>query len=222
MIHIISATDVETWDLVKDCYKIILYLCIDGLSLDRHRFFQKKLIKLPYTYTKVFKQSLVFQKVLRRVVDISDPLHIAFHMLQSIFIIYKDMMKWAQNIINWKKVNVNKVSESLDTWRQLCMITLEEVERLTIDLFLVEHGKDIEEILNKTTTDTARLSIAKLYMDIIHEIKSDDDRRLFMFGFIIIGTQFRNYWKATRLGDSVTMEHIQNKWIGVHLMSGKH
>ena len=43
-----------------------------------------------------------------------------------------------------------------------------------------------------------------------------------MFGFIIMATQFRNYWKATRIGDRVTMEYIQNKWIGVHLMSGKH
>ena len=43
-----------------------------------------------------------------------------------------------------------------------------------------------------------------------------------MFGFIIMATQFCNYWKATRIGDRVTMEYIQNKWIGVHLMSSKH
>lgn len=43
-----------------------------------------------------------------------------------------------------------------------------------------------------------------------------------MMGFVRVATKFRNYWKATGLGDRVTMEHIQNKWIGVHLMFGKY
>ena len=72
---------------------------MDGLSLDRHRSFQKKLVSLPFSYHKSFQQSLVFQKSLNRVVQISGPLHIAFHMLQSIFIIYKDMIKWARRVI---------------------------------------------------------------------------------------------------------------------------
>ena len=37
-----------------------------------------------------------------------------------------------------------------------------------------------------------------------------------------MATQFRNYWIATRLGNRDTMEHIQNQWIGVHLLSGKY
>ena len=65
-------------------------------------------------------------------------------MLQSIFIIYKDMMKWAKNVINWKKVNINKVSESFETCRHLCMLTLEEVERLAIDLFIIQNAKIVE------------------------------------------------------------------------------
>ena len=101
-----------------------MYLCMDGLSLDRHRSFQRKLINLPYSYSREFKQSLVFQKALTKVIDISGPLHIAFHMLQSMFIVYKDMTQWAQNVVGWKKVNVNKVSKSFDMCRQLCMLTL--------------------------------------------------------------------------------------------------
>ena len=69
---------------------------MDGLSLDRHSYFQKKLIKLHYSYSKYFKHNIVFQKALTRLVDISIPLPITFHMLQSIFIKYKTMMKWAQ------------------------------------------------------------------------------------------------------------------------------
>ena len=223
LIHTICDVGGDSWVLVKDWEDRTLYLCMDGLSLDRHRSFQKKLIKLPYSYTKVFKQSIIFQKALTRVIDISGPLHIAFHMLQSIFIIYKDMMKWSQTVLNWKKVNVNKVSESFDTCRQMCMLTLEEVERLSIDLFMVRNDKSVEDIIESSeSADSIGLNITRLYIEYIHEMDSNDHRRLYMFGFIIMATQFRNYWKATRTGDRVTMEYIQNKWIGVHLMSGKH
>ena len=46
--------------------------------------------------------------------------------------------------------------------------------------------------------------------------------RNYMFGYIIMATEFRKYWIARRCGDRVVMESIQNKWIGVHLLSGKH
>lgn len=134
-------------------------------------------------------------------------------------------MKWAQTVINWKKVNVNKVSEYFDTCRQLCMLTLEEVKRLAVDLFIIDNDKEIEEILrcnNNATTDSGGSKMSRLYIAYIHTMNTRDYRRLYMMGFIMKSTQFCNYWKATRLGDRITMEHIQNKWIGVHLMSGKH
>ena len=163
--------------------------------------------------------------MLTRIIDISGPMHITFHILQSIFIIYTNMMRWTQNLINWENFNVNKVSESFDTCRQFCILTLEEVERLPIYLFMVQNNKDVEELLllhNNGTTESLGLRIAILYLNYIHQMKSDNNRRLYIFGFVIMATQFRKYWKSTRLGDRVTMEHIQNKWIGVHLMSGKH
>lgn len=43
-----------------------------------------------------------------------------------------------------------------------------------------------------------------------------------MCSFIILNTKFRNYKIATRLGNIVTIEHIQNQLIGMHLLSGKH
>ena len=111
LIHTISDTCVESRDLVKDWDTRTVYLYMDRLSLDRHKSFQKKLIKLLYDHTKVFKQSLICQKALTQVIDISGPFHIAFHTLQFIFIINNDMMKWAQMVANWKEIHINKVSE---------------------------------------------------------------------------------------------------------------
>ena len=138
-------------------------------------------------------------------IDISVPLHIAFHMLQSIFIVYKDMMKWAQNVLGWKKVNVNKVSESFDMCRQLCMLTLQETERLTIDSFLVEYEDQLSLLTNALNRDSIGVTIISMYNTYAHDMESQDDRRLYLKGFIIMSTQFRNYWTATRRG-------IESQW----------
>ena len=106
---------------------------MDGLSLDRYRSFQKKLVSLMFSYHKTFGQSLIFHKSLSRVVEISGPLHIGFHMLQSVFIIYKNMIKRGKFIIDWKTVNANKLSASYDTCQKLCMVILEELEIFCID-----------------------------------------------------------------------------------------
>ena len=92
--------DSYSWELNKEWEEKTVYLCMDGLSLDRHRSFQKKLVNLPFSYHKSFSQSLIFQKSLSRVVEISGPLHIGFHMLQSIFVIYKDMIKWGKRVVD--------------------------------------------------------------------------------------------------------------------------
>ena len=66
------------------------------------------------------------------------------------------------------------------------------------------------------------IDIAKQYILYLNNNDSTDQRRKFMFGFIVMATEFRKYWKAVRCGDTIVMEQIQNIWIGVHLLSGKH
>ena len=46
--------------------------------------------------------------------------------------------------------------------------------------------------------------------------------RKYILGYTNMATEFRKYWIACRCDDRVVMESIQNKWIGVHLVSGKH
>ena len=84
------------------------------------------------------------------------------------------------------------------------MITLEEVERVAIDLFLIDNTSEIHMLVGDNViefTDTAAVIIAKMYNEYINNMKSSDNRRLYMFGFVIMATQFRNYWMSTRLGD---------------------
>ena len=77
--------------------------------------------------------------------QISGSLHILFHMLQSVFVVYNDMLIWAQRVVEWKKINMKKVSDSFDTCRRMCMLALEELERLAVYVFISFDGNGLEE-----------------------------------------------------------------------------
>ena len=84
------------WTLADKWQQKSMIICLDGLSLDRHRSFQNKLCKMNMKFTDTFQQSLTFQKALSRVIAVSGPLHTAFHMLQVIYDIYKDILQNVQ------------------------------------------------------------------------------------------------------------------------------
>ena len=121
-----------------------------------------------------------------------------------------------------KKMNVNKVSEIFDTCRQLCMLVLQEIERVVIDLFIAECDEDLTYLCMDSTNSSMAITLSLLYSKYINTFTSTDNRRLYMFGFVVTATEFQRYWSAVRCGDRITMEYIQNKWIGVHLLVGKH
>ena len=102
-------------------------------------------------------------------------------------------MTWLQMVIKWKKLNINKVSESFNTCRQLCMMTLEEVEIFVVDLVLVDYSIETSTIVGEPSNDETGTKIAMMYNEYIHEIKSKDDRQLYFSGFIIMASKFRNY-----------------------------
>ena len=84
------------WDSSPNWDKKRVVLCVDGLSLDRHKSFQKKLANIKTSFTNNFLQAIVFEEALDRVIEINGPLHVAFHMLQTIYIIFKPMLQWGQ------------------------------------------------------------------------------------------------------------------------------
>ena len=74
---------VAKWGLHRDWEQRRMFLCIDGLSLDRHRRFQKKLSNVKLSFSNAFKQSIMFEKVLTRVAETNCRLH-AGHMAQCL------------------------------------------------------------------------------------------------------------------------------------------
>ena len=96
------------------------------------------------------------------------------------------------------------------------MIIMEELEILSIDIFV-----DIN-ITTKFSGKAKSIDIAPKYNLFVRNHRSTDNRKKYMFGFIIMANEFRKYWTPVQCSDRIVMEHIQNHWIGVHLLSGKH
>ena len=78
-----------------------------------------------------------------------------------------------KHVVDWKKVNVNKVSDSYDTCRRLCMMLLQELERLSIDLFL-----DSKYSSCTYCELTMSIDIAKEYSSFLRNNSTTDQRRL--------------------------------------------
>ena len=117
------------------------------------------------------------------------------------YVVYKDMMKWCQRVIDCRKMNVNKVSDSFDTCRRHCFLILDELERLSIDVF-------IEETVPASSSDHAKtVDIALQYNKFISTRESTDDRRKYMFGYIIIASESRKYWTDVWCSDRIVMEN---------------
>ena len=124
------------WKLLTDYDTKNVFVAMDGISIDRHWSFSYMLTEVPLSFTKSYKQCLIFQSALSVVTEISGPLHMGFHMLQSVYVIFGSFLGVCQNVIEWKKIKQTKVSECYEVCRNMCFIALEESSRLAWDLFI--------------------------------------------------------------------------------------
>ena len=226
ILHEEKVSDTYTkWDLDPNWHERRMFLCIDGLSLDRHRHFQKKLSNVKLSFTKAFRQSIIFQKALSRVIEINGPLHMAFHMLQTIYTVFGTMLKWAQTIVDWKRLTSSKVCDSFDLCRQLMFLMLDELDRLAWDMFLCEKRNEIEIMkVNAINDDAFVLVLVDEYLSYLQSSaqSTTDERRKYMFYYILMGRKFRQFWYAMRRGDRVMQEYITIQWVGVFYLLKKH
>ena len=165
---LVKTTDDRTkqlsWCLSTSWKRKNLFLCLDGLSLERHKSFQKRLTKLPISFKKAYQQGLIFRKALSRVIEMPGPLHQAFHLLQCIFNIYKFLIKWSMKVVGWKKINTGDVSQTFHLCVELMNIVKDELERLGWDMFLVHQKHEIDELMNEVeSNDILCLKIAEAY-----------------------------------------------------------
>ncbi len=215
-----------SWTLgEKASTKLFLYLCIDGLSLDRHRSFKKRLKMIPQSYARNFQQALVFQKALKRVIEIPGALHISFHMLQTIFDVFGVFIKWNVNVLKWKKIKVSKVSECFQLARELAFLVLEECERYLIDtMFMVSISESEKKDLLEDSKKVPCL-VSKLFERFLSRTSNswseNNEARKMIVNFVRLCRQFRLFWDAVRCGDKMTQEKVLIDFIGIFNVTGK-
>ena len=213
---------IPEWILCEGWNKKHLHLCLDSLSLDRHRSFQKRLMKLPVNFKKACQQGIVFRKALQRAIEVPEPLHQAFHVLQCACNLHNSLLKWCGKVAGWKKIKYGEVSQSFHLCRQLLFIVLEEFERLSWDKFLCAHDEDMKVIMENEISANIVKDVAKLYDSFCLVQMSDDASNCMkcMHDFMRLANKLKLFWKACKSGDCIMQECIIIEFLGVfHLLN---
>ena len=121
---------------------------VDGLSLDRFRHLIKKLTNLPLSFCPAFKQGLIFQKPLDRVVEVNVLFHMAFNMLQCVYNIYRTFMTWYTQVLKWKRIKMSAISDYLNNANYFHKLLFQEFERLTIDRFFIDKNDIVSSLFS--------------------------------------------------------------------------
>lgn len=156
-------------------------------------------------------------------IEIPGPLHIAFHILQCVYTIFRELLSTFQEVVDWKKIQKNHVSDCYNLSRQLCFLGLDECERYTWDLFILKHSKHITFMKKQISMEKFAIWLATRYKLFITNTleTSTDERMQYMMNFIIFASEFRLYHDAMRSGDRLVQEHIYIKFIGVFMLLNK-
>ena len=214
----------KEWRLTNNFDTKKLILCLDGLSLERHKSFQKRLIKLPMSFKYAYQQGMVFREALAQVIEVPGPLHQAFHVMQTIFNLYSNLMKWCAKVIKWKKINFSDVSQTFHMSRQLLYIVLEEFERIAWDQFVMEKKDDIESTLTVYGDDNnLAIELAIMFKSYVYDktINGRTEYVRYMYNFIFIAHKFNLFWQSLRNGDRICQESVMNDFLGVFYLMKK-
>ena len=215
---------IDKWNLTTNYEEKRMYLCMDGLSLERYRSLERNLINQPITFSDEYEQKITFKKALHRVTEIPGPLHMAFHMCQCLYIIYSDFLKHCQKIVGWKKLNFLKVSESFRLCKALLFLVLEESERLMWDIYLQDQSKIILEKQSVYPEKEFCVWLAVDFTTFVEDMvcKSTDERRKLLASYIIAVREFKMFWESIRVGDRLYQEYSVLQFIGCFLLMKKH
>ena len=150
----------------------------------------------------------------------SGPLHTSFHMLQSIYIIFKCFLKSIQECIGWKKVRYNKVSENYRTCVSMLDIAYEEVFRLLFYNFITSRITNTDLAILKNNVNCAEeilaIALSQKFMSYLKEcMNNSSDKRWRLFCcFFNVANIFKHHQHCMKSGDTVLMEKIENNFCG--------
>ena len=197
LLEITDLNGCKKWTVCKNYKEKTVYLCLDGLSVDRHRCFFRKIIDLPLSFTDKFLQAIEFRKVLSCVVELSGPLHMSFHMLQTIYILYGNLLLTSQHCVEWKKLRPAKVSDNYRLCCSLAFIVYEEITRLLMFKYFSTLPKEtVNEVDDMDPLHAITLAQGLLQFVTNKAESSLDNSIVHICRFWLIMNQFKIYYDA--------------------------
>ena len=80
------------------------------------------------------------------------------------------------------------------------MIILEEIERMVVDIFLIDFEEDIALLSVNPLLKSMGILAARMYNSFVSVVTSTDNRKVYMFRFITMAKLFRSYRLDIRSG----------------------
>ena len=171
------------------------------------------------SFTEEFKQAVEFQKVFGRVIELSGPLHMSFHMLQCVYNLYGGLLRSAQKCLDWKKIKPAKVSDNYRLCCSLAMLVYEELTRLL--LFQYMNVCPEEMIENERNGEgIGAISMAQGFLMYVNDKadSSTDKSFVYVCRYWLLMNTFRLYYDSQKNGDFILMEEIEDDFCGVFLL----
>ena len=109
LIEQISQKGNKKWFLAPNYKTWKMFLFVDELSLDCFCHLVKTLTNLPLSFGPAFQQGLIFQKAMEQIVEVNGTLHMVFHILQTIYTVYKPFMLWCIDVIKWERIKISQI-----------------------------------------------------------------------------------------------------------------
>ena len=118
----------------------------------------------------------------------------AFHMLQSMFIIYKLLFQWCKDVIQWKNIKMNKVSDNFKIYHVFNDIILEEAVRVAIDHFMIKKKELLTQLCMQYQQNMGEFStaVASHYLNFLEEKINNTTNKgeQLLYSFVILSRRY--------------------------------
>ena len=207
-----------------------LFIVGDGLSVERMFQFFDNILSIvdskTASFRQAYRQAMAISRVIHRVVPINGDLHVRFHMLEAIYrLFYGGFLQCVQHRLKWKRLDPYEVSKSYRLCHRLVVLVYEELERMMLDVFILETVKEeqADRFVHRQEEEDLAVFIANKYMSFLNEQakESKDWLRRFLCNFLLIVKKYLAFLQAEQSGDAVSMEALVIDYLPIFFVTKK-
>ena len=125
-------------------------------------------------------------------------------------------MHWSRSVFEWKKVKHAKILDSFTLYRQMLLLSLEEMKRLVYDQFLqLPQPTELTNLMTRYGNNSLPIIFFRkcIYYFLNESASTTNERRRYLINFIILASKFPRFWTSIRNRCRVNHEAILSSWI---------